>query len=283
MTPSRCIVENPTPSQVFIDAVSIPPALIQISESEDTIGKGRFGTCTKVCLHGMLVCAKTLQTSSYRSKSSILHEAMMLSKVRSPHICLLIGVQITREPFQIITALYSVDGMSISVYDTLCGDNNCIKLVRPSLTVNTWLLMMKNVANSLAFIHGKSIVHRDLKSDNVVLNKRGETIECVLVDFGKSNYLSKVSRYKLTEKEKEQYRQDHKHIAPDLVDGISDITTASDMYSYGRLLKNIIHYFPLSLDLISTSLQKNIKKCLKYNYSERPSAKEMAELCIATS
>ena len=54
------------------------------------------------------------------------------------------------------------------------------------------------------------------------------------MDFGKSNYVAYLLR--LTEKEKEIYRKDHKHIAPDLVDGVSDISTASDMYSYGRML-----------------------------------------------
>lgn len=73
---------------------------------------------------------------------------------------------------------------------------------------------------------------------------------------------------------KKKYRQDHKHIAPDLVDGVTDVTTASDMYSYGYLFKNIIQYFPLTID---TSLQKKIKKCLKYDCLQRPSAKEIVE------
>lgn len=269
-------------SEVFVDAVNIPPTIIQ--ETDDRIGEGRYGTCAKVVLHGMVACAKTLRNSNYRSKSSIIHEAMMLSKVRSPHICLLLGIQITKEPYQLITALYSINEVSVSVYDTLSAvttvgaKKSVVEFVRPLLTLKAWLTLMMNLADSLAFIHSKSIVHRDLKSDNVVLHKEGETIRCTLVDFGKSNYVNKISRYQLTEQEKKQYRQDHKHIAPDLVDGISDVTTASDIYSYGRLLKNIIHYFPLPIANISTSLQKNIKKCLKYEYSDRPSAKQMAEI-----
>lgn len=232
------------------------------------------------------MCAKTLRSSSYHAKSLIVHEASMLAKVRHPHISLLIGIQTTKDPFQLITAFYSVTGASISVYDTLCTVHrvghttkaSAVELVRPSLTLEVWLMSMKNLAEALAFMHSKAIVHRDLKSDNVVLNKMGETIQCVLVDFGKSNYVNKISRYQLTEKEKDTYRQDHKHIAPDLVDGISDVTTASDMYSYGRLLKNIIQYFPLSIGLISTLIQKAIKKCMKYNYPERPTANQMTEL-----
>lgn len=232
----------------------------------------------------MVACAKTLRNSSYRSRASIVHEATMLSKVRSPFVCLLVGIQITKVPYQLITAFYNINGVSVSVYDTLSvvttvGDkNSAVELVRPLLTLKSWWILMMNLADSLAFIHMKSIVHRDLKSDNVVLHKEGDTIRCILVDFGKSNYANKLSRYQLTEQEKQQYRRDHKHIAPDLVDGISDITTASDIYSYGRLLRNIILYFPLPIADISSSLQKNVKRCLKYEYSERPSAKQMTEI-----
>ena len=73
----------------------------------------------------------------------------------------------------------------------------------------------------------------------------------------------------MSEKEKEQYQSDYKHIAPDLVDGVSNVSPASDMYIYGQLFKNIIIYFPLCADLISVSIKNSIKK---YNDSERPTA-----------
>ena len=85
-------------------------------------------------------------------------------------------------------------------------------------------------------------------------------------------------RYHLSDKEKEEYRCNHKQIAPDLIDGVSNVSTASDMYSYGRLLKNIILYFPLSVELISTHLKKAIKQCLKYNDFDRPSAAFVCQL-----
>ena len=217
------------------------------------------------------------------SYMALLH-ATILSRIRHPHICFLIGIQTTKEPFQLITSLYCIEGVSITVYDTFSVVNTIgikkqvVASIRPSLTLSMWLVLLKNVAEALEFIHSKGIVHRDLKSDNVVIAKLGETIQGILIDFGKSNYVNKVSRYRLTDNEKKQYRQDHKHIAPDLVDGVSDVTTASDIYSYGYLIKSIIQYFPIALESIDIALQKEIKKCLKYDNLQRPSAKELVEL-----
>ena len=95
---------------------------------------------------------------------------------------------------------------------------------------------MKNLAEVLDFLHQKSIVHRDLKSDNVVFSRQHGKLVCVLVDFGKSNFIKNVKRYRLTEAEKKVYRRDNKHIAPDLIDGVSDTSAKSDIYSYGRLI-----------------------------------------------
>ena len=70
------------------------------------------------------------------------------------------------------------------------------------LMVKGWLTLMKNLAEALMFLHRKSIVHRDLKSDNVVFNKQNDVISFILVDFGKSNHVTKVRRYNLTVKKR---------------------------------------------------------------------------------
>ena len=278
-TPGR-FIRQVIPSNVCVEAITIPSPLITNYEEESIIGTGRFGMCSKVLLHGVIVCAKRLLDPACLAKSLLVHEATMLSKVRHPNIAYLLGVQTSKEPFQLLTLFYSVAGVSVTISDTLHSVNEikgrAIELLKQTLTTNIWLGLMKDLAKALEYIHSKSIIHRDLKSDNVVFNKINETIHCVLVDFGKSNYVGKVSKYRLTSKEKETYRQDHKHIAPDLVDGVSIVSTASDMYSYGRLLKNIIQYFPLQA--VATPIQKGIKKCLMYNSLERHTAVEMIQI-----
>lgn len=288
-TPSRCFIERATVSDALVEALSIPPEIIKRVDVDNYIGEGRFGTCSRVLLNGMVACAKFISSlASLTSKPAIIHEAMMLSKVHHPNIAFLLGIQITKEPFQVLTLLYSIQGTTVWLYDIFKNvqkkvTRSIIESVRLALTLKVWLVVMKNLGEALDFIHHKGIVHRDLKSDNVVLSDQDGTLRSVLIDFGKSNYATKISRYCLTEAEKEQYRKNHKHIAPDLVDGVSDVTPASDMYSHGRLWKNVINYFPLSLDGIEDSLQVGIKKCLKYDFSERPSASNIVELLTTIS
>ena len=89
------------------------------------------------------------------------------------------------------------------------------------------------------------IVHCDFKSDNVVFYCHSNLLRPVIIDFGKSVYARSATKFVLSDAKKAEYRQNHKHIAPDLIDGIATPSPASDVYSFGRLCKNVICYFPL--------------------------------------
>ena len=58
----------------------------------------------------------------------------------------------------------------------------------------------------------------------------------VLIDFGKAFYVTEAKMYTSTPREKEKYRKYHEHIAPELVRGTHKQLTASDIYSFGRLV-----------------------------------------------
>ena len=61
------------------------------------------------------------------------------------------------------------------------------------------------------YIHNKKILHNDLKSDNIVLDKEErEEISYfpILVDFCKARNMSAVPKKQLTESEKKMYKKD---------------------------------------------------------------------------
>lgn len=66
---------------------------------------------------------------------------------------------------------------------------------------------------------------------------RGHKI--VLIDFNKATEKSLGKLYKLSGDEKSLYRVHHSHIAPEVIDGARKQTTASDMFSVGKLFQRI--------------------------------------------
>ena len=65
--------------------------------------------CSKMLLHGTMVCAKTFQASG-TTNSVISHEAAILLKVRHPHICFLIRIQTAKEPYQLTRGMQCIVG-----------------------------------------------------------------------------------------------------------------------------------------------------------------------------
>ena len=80
-----------------------------------------------------------------------------------------------------------------------------------------------------------------------------------VIDFGKCVYACSAKKLMLSEAKKVEYRQSHKHIAPDLVDGLVKPSPASDVYSYGRFFKNVICYCPLNISELPSSTKALFK------------------------
>lgn len=258
---------------------------------DEILGEGRFGICKKVCLQGSPVCVKEIKASISHAKELVVREASALLKLCHPSVCFLLGVQIVCSPYFLVLNLYTINGFSISMYDlitisslsdtlqlNLTPKQRVVKCYHTLLNLDAWLKIMTELASGLHHIHENNLIHRDLKTDNVVFYEKSQVLLPVIVDFGKCEYVTNSVKYSLTETEKEEYRKNHKHIAPDLVDGIAKPSSASDVYGYGRIFKNVICYFPLPLSELPVTVKNMVKLCLKYESASRPSCKEIIEL-----
>lgn len=259
------------PSQLFVTTPEI-------------IGKGQYGVCRKGFLQGTRVCIKILECDeNLTTIKTLLHrEASILSQLLHPSICFLQGIHTEREPYSIIMNLYEVDGFTFTIHDVLSTSmhppnsksarNVAMDSVRTLLDHDLWINVLLNVVKGIEFMHKKFIIHRDLKTDNIVIYNQLHELKPVIIDFGKSQPVSAARKYTLSEEQKSTYRTSHGHIAPDLIDGVNKPSCASDMYSYGRIFKTIIQYFPLSKETLPTLVVKMVKDCLKYDPLERPTA-----------
>lgn len=64
----------------------------------------------------------------------------------------------------------------------------------------------------------------------------------MLVDFGKATFFSESKRYFLSSLEKQQYMRQYPHISPELIEGEMKQTVNSDIFSFGKLLFEMIDY-----------------------------------------
>ena len=54
----------------------------------------------------------------------------------------------------------------------------------------TWTRIIVKTAKALAHVHNMGFLHNDLKSNNVLLEKRGEDFNPAIIDFGKARFIS---------------------------------------------------------------------------------------------
>ena len=119
-------------------------------------------------------------------------------------------------------------------------------------------------------------VYRDLKSDNIALYQVDSClVHAVIIDFGKCLHVSSCTTYSLTDSECRTYHKSHRHIPPYVVDGASKPSTASDIYSLGRIVKHTIHYGSVELKLWPKSVIDVCKQCLSHLPSARPGISEI--------
>ena len=95
------------------------------------------------------------------------------------------------------------------------------------MSVSDWFRICYDIADALHYIPEKGYLHCDIKTNNVLVssNKTG-----YLIDFGKVKPIKNPPATK--------YDKLYNYIAPEVLDGHPP-TTASDVYSFGLILKAV--------------------------------------------
>lgn len=101
-------------------------------------------------------------------------------------------------------------------------------------------------------------------------------LRAITVDFNKACEVGKGKKYNLSNAEKEQYKNHHHHIAPDLRDGLCYQSVEADVFSLGKIIHAIcINSIPDNKALLEIS-----SKCMDYNRFNHPTIKQILDtLC----
>lgn len=151
-------------------------SVIRRSEIEmgEVIGRGGFGEVRKGIYHGQTVAVKTCISEPSQDSNSIaqqmMAEAMTLGQLHHPCIVRLYGF-VSEASMHALVMEY-VEGGSLS--DLLYKRG-----VR--LDVRSALCIGKELMSALAYMHDRNVLHRDVKSGNVLL---GSDLRVRLADMG---------------------------------------------------------------------------------------------------
>ncbi|XP_017974874.1 PREDICTED: LEAF RUST 10 DISEASE-RESISTANCE LOCUS RECEPTOR-LIKE PROTEIN KINASE-like 1.4 isoform X2 [Theobroma cacao] len=189
------------------------------------LGEGGFGTVYYGVLNdGRVVAVKRLYESNFKRAEQYMNEIEILTRIRHPNLVTLYGCTSRRSRELLLVYEYIPNG---TVADHLHG-----KLSNSGLL--TWpvrLSIAVETANALAYLHAAPIIHRDVKTNNILLDKN---FHVKVADFG----LSRLFPDNVT----------HVSTAPQGTPGYVDpeyyqcyqLTEKSDVYSFGVVLIELI-------------------------------------------
>ncbi|KAF0689455.1 Aste57867_19090 [Aphanomyces stellatus] len=195
-------------------AKAIPPELLVY---EEALGSGGFADVWRGTYLGQRVAIKKLKTNMVSDKDleSFIGEIKCMAKFDSPYTVTLVGAAWI-EPRDIVCVMELMEG----------GDLRDYLLTHNPITF-PWeekIDHILRIGEALAYLHSNKIIHRDLKSRNVLLDWEKGT---KLADFG-------ISREE-TEATMTEGVGTYRWMAPEVING-GHYECSSDVYSFGMVL-----------------------------------------------
>lgn len=257
-------------SEEFKSLRRIPFSCLKLGKH--CIGKGVFGKCYSGYFAAHLnVCVKVFRTTGHYDAVFAL-EAVLTSKLCHPNLPWLYGVTEHHPQKILVLSFHGINGNSVTLFKILHYDPATTELDIASIN---WKVILLGLVSALKYLHDHSILHNDIKSDNIVVDNCSGIYQSILVDFGKSYFTSSGRMYKLSEQQKKRYSIDHPQIAPDLRDGHCNQSESSDVFSLGRVIKKVNDKY-----LKISALSSYASLCIQYYCTKRPSSSDLF-ICLS--
>jgi len=144
--------------------------LLEEIQKEKKVGAGSFGAVWKAKCRGRDVAVKYCQVGKPSEVKMIEEEISYLRKLRHPRLVSFLGF--AKDAGQVIIVMEFMSGGSLS---------HILFTKKVTLSFDRKCVMAHQMAEGLAFLHDLSVVHRDLKTANVILD---DDLNCKICDFG---------------------------------------------------------------------------------------------------
>ncbi|MBB1399065.1 serine/threonine-protein kinase [Pseudoalteromonas sp. SG44-8] len=152
---------------------------------------------------------------------NLTREAQYLAKLNHPNIA---GVLDAGEcEFGMYMVMEYIEGTTFLSY---CQEQN--------LNTKQRLLLFCKVCDAVSYAHQNRVIHADLKPSNILVNKQGEP---KLVDFGVARTINNEQTDFVVNEYIKALSQEY--ASPEQLAGQA-LTTQSDVYSLGKVLKNLV-------------------------------------------
>ena len=160
---------------------TIPPTSLEYYKFVKLIGKGAFGKVTLGVhkLTGKQVAIKTIDKSYMKddfSKKKVFQEVYILKKIRHSNVIRLL--EVFESPKHFLMVMEYAGGGDLLQY---------VKQ-RKKLEEQEAKYIFKQIVHGLAHCHCRSVLHRDIKLDNILMDDEGSIKMC---DFGVSRLITK--------------------------------------------------------------------------------------------
>lgn len=212
------------------------------------------------------------------SNDSLKNEVRVLANLKSPYVITLYGI--AENPFRLVFELMEGGTLKERLHDGkdfFWNERKAIAL---------------DVARGLVYLHGKRILHRDLKSDNILLDGKGNA---KIGDFGLSKIKLETENFQTTSVNGAMLWMDPAFFA---FIAATAMTPGSDVYSYGMVLWELAArkipfvngVFSAILWLLGVKIQEAIpedcpipfsdliKKCWIRDEKQRPNAQNITAI-----
>jgi serine/threonine protein kinase len=218
--------DDPSPKVLEINLNSL--------KLERLIGQGAFGAVYAARWNKRVVAVKKLHAVTTSSKSdmkSFVREVAVLSSIRHPKIIRMFGACLKLPQLCIVEELMERG----SLHDFLHGPTTSR---RRELSVEETLRIAMDVAQAMEYLHFNAIVHRDLKSHNVLLHQDGAKV----CDFGIARALERtlLSDAATRTSASRATAGTPAWMAPELFHDEAVVTTSCDVYSFSVLIWELL-------------------------------------------